>query len=77
MKREDVEDLGSQEDKRQRNEISREQKQTGYELDREEERGEMGRRDRDEELQCHRICGRRLVDELQESIQPEDGEHDP
>jgi hypothetical protein len=37
MEGKDVEDFSSQEDERQRYEVSREQKQSGYELDGEEE----------------------------------------
>jgi hypothetical protein len=51
MKGKDVEDFSSQEDERQRYEVSREQKQSGYELDSEEESREVGCGDRDEELQ--------------------------
>jgi hypothetical protein len=51
MEGKDVEDFSGQEDERQRYEVSREQKQSGYELDSEEESREMGCRDRDEELQ--------------------------
>jgi len=50
MEGKDVEDFSSQEDERQRYEVSREQKQSSYELDSEEENREMGCRDRDEEL---------------------------
>jgi len=51
MEGKDVEDFSGQEDERQRYEVSREQKQSGYELDSEEESREVGCRDRDEELQ--------------------------
>ena len=58
MESKDVKDFSSQEDERERYEVSGEQKQSGYELDSKEENREMGCRDRDEELQSQRI-GRR------------------
>ena len=42
MEGKDVEDFSSQEYERQRYEVSREQKQSGYELNSEEENREMG-----------------------------------
>ncbi len=51
-------------DERQRYEVSREQKQSGYELDGEEESWEVGCRDRDEELYSQRFGRRLLMNEV-------------
>src|SRR5580700_5301389 len=77
MKRKDVVQLRRQQSQRKRHEVARKQQQPSEQLNCEEERGKMRFADGDKKLNRERIRRRRLMDEVEKSIQPKDGKDQP
>jgi hypothetical protein len=77
VKRKDVVEFRRQQCERKRDKVARKQQQPTEHLNREEECGEVRCADRDKKLNRERIRRRRLVDEVEKSIEPENDKDQP
>src|ERR1700739_3473681 len=77
MKREDVIQLRRKHRERERHKEARKQKQPANQLRCEKERGKMRRAHGDKKLYRKRVRRRRLVDEVEKSVQAKDRKHQP
>jgi hypothetical protein len=77
VKRKDVVELRCQHCQRKWHEVARKQQQSTKDLQGEEERSKVRCADGNKELDCQRIRRRRLVDEVEKSIQSNDRKDQP
>src|ERR1700675_2024946 len=75
VKRKDVVEHRSKQCQRKGHEKAGEQQQPTNDLHGEKERGKVRCADGNKELDCQRIRRRRLVDEVEKSVQPKDRKH--